>query len=568
MAGPLTELLAAADRLAPPAYPADVARLAGIMADPVPHRLAATWAVTGGAVFDRAGVAVVGPSYLLDWHTDSAETLAEFLGRGWVPVVYDGESNYLAVVARGPFAGRVAHVPHDDGPRLMYRDLDGCFADVGRVVRGHAGAKLLVDHLYDTAGDYPAIGRSSDADRAAARLAVARPDDGESWNFAAQLLDADDVAEWRALLETDHFVRRDVLARVRQLAAASPALAALVQADAVAFERFASQMAATLQGAGVPEPDRFLAETFYYRRHVRGCWERLADWVGDVRAAATRGPGRGTSFGTDDGRTVRYDRHALTPEVPAMPDPAAEVADPRVEIQVVPDAADLPRLAADRIVAAAAAKLADNQHTFSIALSGGGTPKRLFELLATDAYRSRLNWCKVEVYWGDERCVPPDHPDSNYRMAHEAMLSHLPIPECNIHRMRGELDPHQAAVEYGQLLKGKFQDGGCDLVLLGMGPDGHTASLFPGTAALDEIKHRCVANHVPQLDTWRLTMTYPFLNRSAAVLVLVEGEKKADRLRQVLEGPPDPHQLPIQGIRPDGVLTWLIDAAAAGMMSE
>ena len=247
-----------------------------------------------------------------------------------------------------------------------------------------------------------------------------------------------------------------------------------------------------------------------------------------------------------------------------MPAPA----EPEVEVKVLPTAADLPREAAERIVAAAEAKLGDNQHTFSLVLSGGSTPKALYELLATGPYRDRLNWSKVEVYFGDERCVPPDHPDSNYRMAHEAMLSKLPVPECNIHRMRGELPPEQAATEYGQMLKAMFHDGGPDLVLLGMGDDGHTASLFPGTTALDEQHHRCVANHVEKLDTWRLTMTYPFLNRSAAVLILVEGAKKAKRVEQVLEGPRDPKLLPIQGIRPAGRLTWVLDVAAAGMMSE
>ena len=243
-----------------------------------------------------------------------------------------------------------------------------------------------------------------------------------------------------------------------------------------------------------------------------------------------------------------------------------ETADPNVEIKVLPTAADLPHEAAERIVAAAEAKLVSIDHIFSLVLSGGSTPKLLYQLLASDPYRTRLNWSKVEVYFGDERCVPPDHPDSNYLMAHTAMLSKLPIPEPNIHRMRGELPPEQAAIEYGELLKTKFHHGAPDMVLLGMGDDGHTASLFPGTAALDERHHRCVANRVDKLNTWRLTMTYPFLNKAAAVLILVEGAKKADRLHEVLEGPQDLKRLPIQGIRPAGKLTWIVDAAAAGMM--
>src|SRR2546425_5061135 len=163
------------------------------------------------------------------------------------------------------------------------------------------------------------------------------------------------------------------------------------------------------------------------------------------------------------------------------------------EIKVLPTPKDLTDEAARRIVAAAALKLADIQQFFSLVLSGGSTPNALYETLAADPYRSQLNWSKVEIYFGDERCVPPDHPESNFRMAHQAMLSKLPIPEPNIHRMRGELPPEQAATQYGQLLKDKFGDGGPDMVLLRMGDDGHTPSLFPGTAALNENQHPFIA---------------------------------------------------------------------------
>ncbi len=238
------------------------------------------------------------------------------------------------------------------------------------------------------------------------------------------------------------------------------------------------------------------------------------------------------------------------------------------EIKVVPDAKALTEEAARRIVAAAEEKLADNNHFFSLVLSGGSTPKTLYELLASEPYRSQLNWSKIEIYFGDERCVAPDHKDSNYLMAYNAMLSKLPLPEPNIHRMRGEIPPEQAAIEYGQLLKDKFQDGGPDMVLLGMGDDGHTASLFPGTAALDETHHRCVANYVEKLKTWRVTMTYPFLNKAATVMMLISGVGKAQRLEEVLEGPRDPKRLPIQGIQPAGKLVWLLDAPAASMHHE
>ena len=235
------------------------------------------------------------------------------------------------------------------------------------------------------------------------------------------------------------------------------------------------------------------------------------------------------------------------------------------EIKVVPDAAEVAHEAAERVIAAAS-RAADDGRSFSIALSGGSTPKALFELLASDAYKSRIDWRNVEVFFGDERTVPPDHQDSNYRMADEALLAKVPIPRDNIYRMAGERDPQQAAKQYGQMLKEKFGDGGMDLVLLGMGDDGHTASLFPETEALDETKHRCVANFVPKLNTWRITLTAPFINRARAVMILVAGASKAKRLQEVLEGPREPRRLPIQLISPTtGQLSWLVDAAAAGM---
>jgi 6-phosphogluconolactonase len=238
------------------------------------------------------------------------------------------------------------------------------------------------------------------------------------------------------------------------------------------------------------------------------------------------------------------------------------------EIIVVRDASALTKDAARRIIAAAEAKLAANNCFFSLVLSGGSTPKALYELLASDPYKSQLNWSKVDVFFGDERCVPPDDKESNYLMAHVAMLSKLPLPEPNIHRMRGELPPEQAAIEYGKQLKERFHDDGPDFVLLGMGDDGHTASLFPGTAALDETEHRCVANYVPRMDTWRVTMTYPFLNKAVQVLIMVAGQSKAARIKQVLDGPRDPHTLPIQGIAPAGKLTWLLDEGAASMREK
>jgi 6-phosphogluconolactonase len=245
------------------------------------------------------------------------------------------------------------------------------------------------------------------------------------------------------------------------------------------------------------------------------------------------------------------------------------------EIKVIPDAAAIAAEAAERIVRAADEAIA-LAGRFRIGLSGGSTPKALFELLASDPYRARIDWTNVEVFFVDERCVPPDHADSNFRMARETLLAKVAIPGDNVYRMRGEVEPpNDAAREYGQMLKEKFggptidQGGGLDVILLGMGEDGHTASLFPGTPAVNETKHRCVANYVEKSTTgtsWRLTLTAPFMNRSRAVLVLVAGAGKAKTLADVLECPRDPQRFPTQLIRPDnGTMSWLVDAAAAGM---
>jgi len=238
------------------------------------------------------------------------------------------------------------------------------------------------------------------------------------------------------------------------------------------------------------------------------------------------------------------------------------------EIKVLPDSAGIAVEAAERVIAAAN-RAAGEGRSFSIALAGGSTPKALYELLASEAYKSRIDWPRVEVFFGDERTVPPDHKDSNYRMANETLLSRVPIPGDNVYRMAGEVEPNEAAKEYGQMLKEKFGEGGMDLVLLGMGDDGHTASLFPATEALKETKHRCVANFVPKLSTWRLTLSVPFINRADNVMFLVSGASKAARLQEVLEGPRDPTRLPSQLIQPaTGRMTWLVDAPAAGMTGE
>lgn len=239
------------------------------------------------------------------------------------------------------------------------------------------------------------------------------------------------------------------------------------------------------------------------------------------------------------------------------------------DIQILPDAAALARAAADHVVMLAAGAIAERQR-FSLGLSGGSTPSALFTLLASAGFAGRIDWNRVHVFWGDERCVPPDHPDSNYRMARETLLDHVPLPEANIHRMHGEMVPAQAAADYERDLQSFFGADDLprfDLLLQGLGDDGHTASLFPGTTALHERKRRVVENYVPRLGAWRITLTVPVINAAANVVFLVEGAKKSGALRAVLQGPYQPDVYPSQFIQPvDGRLLWLVNQDAAAQL--
>jgi len=202
---------------------------------------------------------------------------------------------------------------------------------------------------------------------------------------------------------------------------------------------------------------------------------------------------------------------------------------------------------------------------FAVALAGGSTPERAYRLLAT-THKDKVNWKQVYVFWGDERTVPPDHQDSNYRMALDAFLSGVPIPDDQIYRMRGELTPEEAAEDYNTKLQKFFGGVGprFDLIMLGMGDDGHTASLFPHTSALDAHEAWVVANHVPQQDATRITLTVPAINAAAEVLFMVTGEAKSDALQAVLQGKRQPATYPAQLVSPvDGALLWMVDQAAA-----
>lgn len=212
---------------------------------------------------------------------------------------------------------------------------------------------------------------------------------------------------------------------------------------------------------------------------------------------------------------------------------------------------------------------------FSVALSGGSTPRAMLALLKSDAWRSRVDWAAIEFFWSDERAVPPDDPQSNFGMAKSALLDHVPVPPEQIHRMPAEQTPLVAVADaYAAEIRhtlgvGRARTPRLDLVMLGMGPDGHTASLFPETAALGD-RHRLVAaNHVPTLDAERLTFTPKLINAAAHVLFLVAGEDKAAALREVLEGERRPSLYPAQLVAPeDGTLHWYADRAAAARLEE
>jgi 6-phosphogluconolactonase len=257
---------------------------------------------------------------------------------------------------------------------------------------------------------------------------------------------------------------------------------------------------------------------------------------------------------------------------------SAEPARASRELRVYPDAGALASAAADLFLEIA--RRAIQRGPFRVALSGGSTPRALYTVLASrseapDPPLVPDGWRAVDFFWGDERHVPPQSPSSNYRMALEALLSKLPVPAENVHRIRGELpDASVAAEEYERELRRVFRVPPVefprfDLVLLGLGPDGHTASLFPETPALEETKKLAVANPVEKLGDDRITLTVPVFNRAACVAFLVSGEDKARALSEVLEGPPDPRRLPAQRIRPEnGRLLWLVDRAAAARLAS
>jgi 6-phosphogluconolactonase len=240
-------------------------------------------------------------------------------------------------------------------------------------------------------------------------------------------------------------------------------------------------------------------------------------------------------------------------------------------IQVFPDPASLAEAAVDLILGQAMEAL-ERRGLFSLVLAGGSTPKAAYALLASPAYAARLDWSRVHIFFGDERCVPPNHPDSNFNMAQESLLSHVPLPKANVHRIPTEASPGQAAKEYEGELQAFYPGAdppAFDLVLLGMGEDGHVASLFPGSPALEEQVHWVVPvphSQPPPPLVDRVSLTLPAINAARQVVMMVAGSKKAARLRQVLsEGPTQSELLPAQRVQPNNQqLVWLVDKAALG----
>lgn len=241
------------------------------------------------------------------------------------------------------------------------------------------------------------------------------------------------------------------------------------------------------------------------------------------------------------------------------------------DIHIFDSPEEVARAAALRFAELARAAIED-KGSFNVALAGGSTPKRVYELLAGEEFRDALHWADVHVFFGDERCVTPDDPESNYRMANDVMLSRLPIPPENVHRMEGRGDATANARLYADDLRGYFGDNSWpdfDLVLLGMGDDGHTASLFPDSTALNEQSRWVVANWAEKLKVWRITLTAPAINHARHVVFIVTGTNKAARLRAVLEGELPSAHLPAQLISPiEGTLDWFVDLAAAAHLQN
>jgi len=232
----------------------------------------------------------------------------------------------------------------------------------------------------------------------------------------------------------------------------------------------------------------------------------------------------------------------------------------------------------EKLVAATTERIADcmeqsiqKNGLCNMALSGGKTPGGIFSLLASNPYRDRLDWSRLHIFWGDERMVPPEHQDSNFRLVRETLLDHIKMPDENVHRMRGEIAPEEAAAEYAELLHDHFKDSPpCfDLMLLGLGEDGHTASLFPETDAVEECEKHAVAVFVPKLDAWRVTLTLPVLNAARKILFLVSGKSKSKMVQRIMSNKQPAKEIPATMVNPqNGEIHWMMDSEAMVLINK
>lgn len=234
-------------------------------------------------------------------------------------------------------------------------------------------------------------------------------------------------------------------------------------------------------------------------------------------------------------------------------------------ILICEDEATAAQEAADRFACAAVRSVAEHGR-FCVALSGGSTPKGMYGLLAE--HHSFVPWYQTELFFADERCVPPESPESNYRMIYDLLISTVPIPEVNVHRLEGEMSPEIAAERYEQEMhKVMGYDPRFDMIVLGMGSDSHTASLFPYTPALHETGRHAVSNYIHKLGMHRLTLTFPLINRAHSVIVLVTGQAKAETLAAVMSGDEDMDMHPVQNVKPThGRMLWIVDCEAASKL--
>ena len=240
------------------------------------------------------------------------------------------------------------------------------------------------------------------------------------------------------------------------------------------------------------------------------------------------------------------------------------------QIKVFPNIKSLSQAALEEFIALANDSIR-RRDRFSVSLAGGSTPQTLYQRLAYPDYQAQVDWNKVHFFWGDERHVPPGHPDSNFRMVHESLIRKIPIPGSNVNRVPAEMEVKEAALRYEVVLRDFFYGywPQFDLVLLGMGSDGHTASLFPHSEGLKEESRWFIANFAPKSEEWRLTLSKNAINAARNIIIIVSGEEKAGTLAKVLEGEHRPDEMPIQLVSPNkGILIWMIDENAASKLHQ